>query len=729
MSRLRSGVVAVALLLAFATASAAQVELDVSKIRLGAAPCLFSVGTVAPEGAVSGRPCDIYLRSNGSSMESIFWVKVSGSGTSTGWVSAGPAYWARTGTYVYPMTSGDTVGPTANYSSDLGTYLKKWLTIHAAELRVETLVAADVMATIGGRVLVGPTTTLIADMPASSTVCDVKHNAWVNGDIVVAQGAPGGTPQMEWNAVYMAALSSVDQGNKVFSFNFGGNACSPTYFVEDRTFYIAGGANQGTYTTASCSYADPYTNITVDEAIPSSSVTNSLMAYLNISGGYRYGLTRNLDGSGSNDWVAGDALFSTGVTGDGYIDLYSDRSTRSATHYGPTIVGNVRTGGTWSNLEERWAIGNLRNLFGYADADLYGAAFGSPSASWLKIDPTNGVRLGNNTTTNVQITAGGSASFSGSVTASAGTIGGFTLGATTLSSGTDSDYVALMSGGTNAIQVGDSTFADAKFSVTSAGALKAVSGTIGGFTLAANTLSSGTDADYVAMSSAGTNAFWAGDSTFTDAEFSVTAAGALKATNATLTGSLSAGGGNVTIDADGIELTAGSGVSNKLRWSDDSYINSYTNILTLEGSAFISLSTTNGGVWLENNLWGPAGGVAMSLGNTSYRWDDFWLEDDIHHFGDYYWDSPPTTGDSDYPIVWSSSIKALYRKTSDIWDGSCASGVSALAAENGIFKSATCSAPDESPAVLRAELTAVRQEVAELKAQVAALLAALERRQ
>lgn len=135
-----------------------------------------------------------------------------------------------------------------------------------------------------------------------------------------------------------------------------------------------------------------------------------------------------------------------------------------------------------------------------------------------------------------------SATLSGSVTATTGAIGGFTIGANTLSAGTDADYVALMSGGTNAIQVGDSTFADAKFSVTAAGVIKAISGTVGGWTLGATSLSSGSGATTVAMDSGGTNpAFYAGSATPASAPFRVTGAGALTATNADISGTIRVG--------------------------------------------------------------------------------------------------------------------------------------------------------------------------------------------
>src|SRR5690606_22195727 len=96
------------------------------------------------------------------------------------------------------------------------------------------------------------------------------------------------------------------------------------------------------------------------------------------SGPYTYSVTRNLDGSGANDWPAGSAVLNTGTTGDGLIDLYADHGLVQGSTQGPTIVGNVRTGTAYNALAPRWAIGNLIGRYGYA-TDTYGAAFGDPS--------------------------------------------------------------------------------------------------------------------------------------------------------------------------------------------------------------------------------------------------------------------------------------------------------------------------------------------------------------
>lgn len=225
-----------------------------------------------------------------------------------------------TGDVIFNPTGNDIL-PTTNYDLNIGSLSKKYLTLHAAELWVETLVAQDTIATIGGRILVGPTTVLTADLAAIDTTITVKHNEMANGD-----------------RVYLEANGSVE-------------------------FMAITSAASGS------------------------------------AGAYTYSVTRNLDGSGANQWYAGDAVFNTGTTGDGFIDVYSLRSVKSATQYGPTIVGNVRNSSTYNDWSEVWAVGNLNGVYGYG-ADTYGSAFGKYGASLTNVtmDATNGFRIRNNTT-------------------------------------------------------------------------------------------------------------------------------------------------------------------------------------------------------------------------------------------------------------------------------------------------------------------------------------------
>jgi hypothetical protein len=90
---------------------------------------------------------------------------------------------------------------------------------------------------------------------------------------------------------------------------------------------------------------------------------------------------------------------------------------------------------------------------------------------------------------NVRILTDGSAYFSGTVTAGAGSIGGWTIGATSLTAGTGTSTVGLDTGGTNpVIYAGSDTPTSAPFQVTKNGVLTATAGTIGGFIITGDSL-------------------------------------------------------------------------------------------------------------------------------------------------------------------------------------------------------------------------------------------------
>lgn len=118
-----------------------------------------------------------------------------------------------------------------------------------------------------------------------------------------------------------------------------------------------------------------------------------------ITGGYRYNITRDFDGSGANSWDAGDAM----VTTDMYIDVFSTRSIMSASQVGPTILGSVRNNNTtFTAVSEVWAVGNLKGTYGYASTT-FGAAFGKyiSGAFHITVDSTNGLRFFDGTATTV----------------------------------------------------------------------------------------------------------------------------------------------------------------------------------------------------------------------------------------------------------------------------------------------------------------------------------------
>lgn len=111
--------------------------------------------------------------------------------------------------------------------------------------------------------------------------------------------------------------------------------------------------------------------------------------------------------------------------------------------------------------------------------------------------------------------------------------------------------------GTPKFSVGNSagnklTWDGSALSVT--GNISATTGTIGGWTVGATSLTSGSGANTVGLDSGGTNpAIYAGSATPASAPFRVTQAGDITATSATITGSLTTGTGS---DIDGQYLSA-----------------------------------------------------------------------------------------------------------------------------------------------------------------------------
>lgn len=83
---------------------------------------------------------------------------------------------------------GNDMLPYVGYDINIGMLSKKYLALYASELWVETLVAQETIATIGGRILVGPTTTLTKDVGSSDTYICVKHNEMTNGDVAYTEG-------------------------------------------------------------------------------------------------------------------------------------------------------------------------------------------------------------------------------------------------------------------------------------------------------------------------------------------------------------------------------------------------------------------------------------------------------------------------------------------------------------------------------------------------------------
>ena len=141
----------------------------------------------------------------------------------------------------------------------------------------------------------------------------------------------------------------------------------------------------------------------------------------------------------------------------------------------------------------------------------------------------------------------------GTIIATSGTIGGFTLSTNSIQNGTfGQDGSVMMSlGSNNSASIGGSsningwTFtAGSKFGVTKNGAMYATFGKIGGFSIDSTYLQS-SDNTVGLSASASDWAFWAGGATTSNAKFRVNHAGQLWATSATITGNITATSGTI----------------------------------------------------------------------------------------------------------------------------------------------------------------------------------------
>ena len=243
------------------------------------------------------------------------------------------------------------------------------------------------------------------------------------------------------------------------------------------------------------------------------------------------------------------------------------------------IVDGVVTHGDWNTAGKIRA--RLGKLTGISDSDFGGALSGYGLYSenvYLK--------------GNIYATAG---QFTGTVTAAAGSIGGWTLNTNSLTSGSGTTTVGIDSGGTNpAFYAGSATPGSAPFRVTNAGALTATSATIAGdFSVASSTFgTSGVQMQYNSNSPR----FYVGDGANSFLKYETAtgypiASGIYIQGASYVTGSVYAGGGAVRLSTNGQSLALSTDTSpniptstSGIRWRYDVTANSWSNTTSYAGT-------------------------------------------------------------------------------------------------------------------------------------------------
>jgi len=228
-------------------------------------------------------------------------------------------------------------------------------------------------------------------------------------------------------------------------------------------------------------------------------------------------------------------------------------------------------------------------------------------ATHIELAPASGIWFGADTL--------GAAPFSvtpaGALKASSGEVGGWNIGASSLSIGSGASRIELHP--TSGIWFGNDSFSLAPFSITPAGALKASSGAVGGWNIGASSLSIGSGASRIELHP--TSGIWLGDNAFSNAPFSVSPAGLLKSTSGMI--------GSWTINVAGI--SAGAGASHiefkpatGIWFGNDSFSLAPFSI-TPAGALKASSGVIGGWAITADKLSSPDGKIVLDAGQDRIR--------------------------------------------------------------------------------------------------------------
>lgn len=243
---------------------------------------------------------------------------------------------------------------------------------------------------------------------------------------------------------------------------------------------------------------------------------------------------------------------------------------------GSSIVGNFTVNTTYSgNQVSKLALMMFRNASGYR-LGIYLESYsyenkkpvinifdGSGTDPKVVLGKLDGAPKVNNVSPTGYGLYSDNAFLKGTIIATSGTIGGFTLSTDSIQNGTfgQDGSVMMCLGSNNSASIGGSgningwTFtAGSKFGVTKNGAMYATSGKIGKYTITDSCLTTGGGSVCTGMG--GTHAFWAGSDNSNDAPFHVSYDGSLYASKANISGIINSTDGSIggwKINSEGIK--------------------------------------------------------------------------------------------------------------------------------------------------------------------------------
>jgi len=135
--------------------------------------------------------------------------------------------------------TGSSILPQTGFAYNLGSINKKFLSVHAAELCVETLVSQNTKATIGGRILIGESNELVANLSQSDFYIFVKYNNLVPNDIIYLESAG----KIEY--IKIIYLTSSNPGNYEYQVQRGYDGSASNNWYAGDSLFNTGGAGDG----------------------------------------------------------------------------------------------------------------------------------------------------------------------------------------------------------------------------------------------------------------------------------------------------------------------------------------------------------------------------------------------------------------------------------------------------------------------------------------------------
>lgn len=312
---------------------------------------------------------------------------------------------AATGKMVYnrinnadvTMLSDTRLNPAGSGNISLGDYNRKWSELNVVQLMVDNLVASNVMATIGGRIMVAPTAKLTRDIVGSDTTIYLDSNLALPQQELYMAGLDGTTPRVEYMRIvsgpttvsasewsYVVTRNIKEQGN-LLNTNYGfelGATTNWTTFVDTGASLVSFAVDatsqaRGTYSgkvlvgsNGGAHYAGIYTTVTLTAGVTYSVSFSARLSGIN---GFQADVTGpgGLDTSQANvvgtvGWTRYRYEFDAISTGTHNIRFY-ENSPASGTFWIDEVIVEAKFGTNGYN----WYIGDANVNLGYLTGSGY----------------------------------------------------------------------------------------------------------------------------------------------------------------------------------------------------------------------------------------------------------------------------------------------------------------------------------------------------------------------